>query len=90
MKGHATDLGKDNASKGDEQEIRQEEFGPWQKYAGQVYEVLDTSAMYDVGRGREDGHAWRYCPRLDEAGKAPSAQRKGQMSKENQKGNSGM
>ena len=36
------------------------------------------------------GHAWRHCPRLDEAGKAAMAQREGQFFKGSQKGNSGM
>ena len=36
------------------------------------------------------GHAWRHCPRLDEAGKAAMAQRKCQLFKGSQKGNNGM
>ena len=35
------------------------------------------------------GHAWRHCPRLDEAGKAAMAQRKGQSYKGGPKGSPG-
>ena len=106
-RGNAMDLGNlDNASKTDDQETRQEEFNPWQKYAGQGSEVLDASGVYAVGhkgKGKggwpingncdhcgQFGHAWRHCPRLDEAGKAAMAQRKGQLFKGSQKGNNGM
>ena len=101
------DLGNlDNASKTDDQETRQEEFDPWQKYAGQGSEVLDASGVYAVGhkgKGKggwpingncdhcgQFGHAWRHCPRLDEAGKAAMAQRQDQLFKGSQKGNNGM
>ena len=106
-RGNAMDLGNlDNASKTDDQETRQEEFDPWQKYAGQGSEVFDASGVYAVGHKGEGkggwpingncdhcgqfGHAWRHCPRLDEAGKAAMAQRKGQLFKGSQKGNNGM
>ena len=96
----------DNASKTNEQETRQDEFDPWQRCAVQGSEVLDAPGVYAVGQkgkgkggwpinGNCDhcghfGHAWRHCPRLDEAGKAAMAQRKGQFFKGSQKGNSGM
>ena len=99
-RGNAMDLGTDD------QETRQEEFDPWQKCAGQGSEVLDASGVYTVGhKGKGNGgwpingncdhcvqcgHAWRHCPRLDEAGKAAMAQRKGQFFKGSQKGNNGM
>ena len=101
------DLGNlDNASKTDDQETRQKEFDPWQKYAGQGSEVLDASGVHAVGhkvKGKggwpingncdhcgQFGHAWRHCPRLDEAGKAAMAQREGHFFKGSQKGNNGM
>ena len=73
------DLGNlDNASKTDDQETRQEEIDPWQKYAGHGSEVLDASGVYAVGhkgKGKggwpingncdhcgQFGHAWRHCP----------------------------
>ena len=103
-RGNAMDLGNlDNVSKTDDQETRQEEFDPWHKYAGQGCEILDASGVYAVGhKGQRKGgngncdhcgqfgHAWRHCPRLDEAGKAAMAQRKGQLFEGSQKGNNGM
>ena len=45
-RGNDMDLGNlDNANKTDDQETRQEEFDPWQKYAGQGSEVLDASGV---------------------------------------------
>ena len=48
-RGNAMDLGNlDNATKTNDQETRQEEFDPWQKYAGQGSEVLDESGVFAV------------------------------------------
>ena len=96
----------DSASKTDEQETRQDKFDPWQRCTVQGSEVFDASGVYAVGhkgKGKggwpingncdhsgQFGHAGRHCPRLDEAGKAAVAQRKGQFFKGSQKGNSGM
>ena len=89
-RGNAMDLGNlDNASKTDDQETRQEEFDPWQKYAGQGFEVLDASGKEKEG-WPINGNCDHCGPRLDEAGKAAMAQRKGQLFKGSQKGNNGM
>ena len=78
-RGNATDLGKlDSASKTDEQETRQDKFDPWQRCTVQGSEVYQACTPLDN------------YPRLDEAGKAAIAQRKGQFFKGSQKGNSGM
>ena len=102
-RGNAMDLGNlDNASKTDDQETRQEEFDPWQSMLAKAPRFLTHQACTPLDtkvKEKEDGpstatattgHAWRHCLRLDEAGKAAMAQRKGQLFKGSQKENNGM
>ena len=59
------DLGNvDNASKTDDQETRQEEFDPWQKYAGQ----LDASGVYAVEHKGKGKGGWRINGNCDHCG----------------------
>ena len=68
-RGNAMDLGNlDNASKTDDQETRQEEFDPWQKYAGQGSEVLDASGVCAVGHKGKGKGGWPINGNCDHCG----------------------